>query len=194
MPKLAGFLFVKSVRSIARNAATPIIMITPEAAKCNVVEAINAGVTNYVVIDVDLVEFPVGRLARQEPIKAGPVPIAVLGRLVLDAVPVDVVRDHVGFERGKARFHLLPRAAREGYQSKDERNRERAHGGTSTQENATSGARRRNRARVLDSGRSIAVIDNDPTGTQIVYGTRVCLDAEPSSLEAALRDPEPLFF
>jgi two-component system chemotaxis response regulator CheY len=49
MPKLDGFQFVKSVRAIARYAATPIIMITSEAAKYNVVEAINAGVTNYVV-------------------------------------------------------------------------------------------------------------------------------------------------
>jgi two-component system, chemotaxis family, chemotaxis protein CheY len=49
MPKLDGFQFVKSVRAVARYAATPIIMITSEAAKYNVVEAINAGVTNYVV-------------------------------------------------------------------------------------------------------------------------------------------------
>jgi two-component system chemotaxis response regulator CheY len=49
MPKLDGFQLVKSIRAIPRYAATPIIMITSEAAKYNVVEAISAGVTNYVV-------------------------------------------------------------------------------------------------------------------------------------------------
>jgi two-component system chemotaxis response regulator CheY len=49
MPKLDGFAFVKSIRAMPRYAATPVVMITSEAAKYNVVEAINAGVTNYVV-------------------------------------------------------------------------------------------------------------------------------------------------
>ena len=49
MPKLDGFQLVKSIRAIPRYAATPIIMITSEAARYNVVEAISAGVTNYVV-------------------------------------------------------------------------------------------------------------------------------------------------
>lgn len=49
MPKLDGFQFVKAVRAIPRYASTPIIMITSEAAKYNVMDAINAGVTNYVV-------------------------------------------------------------------------------------------------------------------------------------------------
>ena len=49
MPKLDGFQFVKAIRAIPRYAAAPIIMITSEAAKYNVVEAISAGVTNYVV-------------------------------------------------------------------------------------------------------------------------------------------------
>ena len=49
MPKMDGFQFVKAIRAIPRYAATPIIMITSEAAKYNVVEAISAGVTNYVV-------------------------------------------------------------------------------------------------------------------------------------------------
>jgi two-component system, chemotaxis family, chemotaxis protein CheY len=49
MPKLDGFQLVKRLRSLPRYAATPIIMITSEAAKYNVMEAINAGVTNYVV-------------------------------------------------------------------------------------------------------------------------------------------------
>jgi two-component system chemotaxis response regulator CheY len=49
MPKLDGFQLVKALRAIPRYATTPIIMITSEAAKYNVMEAINAGVTNYVV-------------------------------------------------------------------------------------------------------------------------------------------------
>ena len=49
MPKLDGFQLVKTLRAMPRYAATPIIMITSEAAKYNVMDAINAGVTNYVV-------------------------------------------------------------------------------------------------------------------------------------------------
>lgn len=49
MPKLDGFQLVKKLRSMADYAGTPIIMITSEAAKYNVMEAITAGVTNYVV-------------------------------------------------------------------------------------------------------------------------------------------------
>ncbi|MDA3940792.1 MAG: response regulator [Spirochaetia bacterium] len=49
MPKLDGLKFVQIIRSIDRYEDTPIIMITSEAAKYNVVDAISAGVTNYVV-------------------------------------------------------------------------------------------------------------------------------------------------
>jgi two-component system, chemotaxis family, chemotaxis protein CheY len=49
MPKLDGLKFVQIVRSIDKYEDTPIIMITSEAAKYNVVDAISAGVTNYVV-------------------------------------------------------------------------------------------------------------------------------------------------
>ncbi|GAB4375057.1 MAG: chemotaxis response regulator CheY [Spirochaetales bacterium] len=49
MPKLDGVQFVKTIRAMEKYAKTPIIMITSEAAKYNVIEAINAGVTNYVV-------------------------------------------------------------------------------------------------------------------------------------------------
>ena len=49
MPKLDGLSFVKKLREMGPYADTPIIMITSEAAKYNVIEAINAGVTNYVV-------------------------------------------------------------------------------------------------------------------------------------------------
>jgi len=49
MPRLNGLDFVQRIRGIAAYAKTPIIMITSEAARYNVVEAIQAGVTNYVV-------------------------------------------------------------------------------------------------------------------------------------------------
>jgi two-component system chemotaxis response regulator CheY len=49
MPKLDGLEFVKQVRSMEKYATVPVIMITSEAAKYMVIEAIKAGVTNYVV-------------------------------------------------------------------------------------------------------------------------------------------------
>lgn len=49
MPRLDGFEFVKAIRTNEKYAKTPIVMITSEAAKYNVVQAINAGVTNYIV-------------------------------------------------------------------------------------------------------------------------------------------------
>ena len=49
MPKLNGVNFVKEVRILTKYSKTPMIMITSEAAKYNVIEAIQAGVTNYVV-------------------------------------------------------------------------------------------------------------------------------------------------
>lgn len=49
MPNLNGLDFVKEIRAMSQYAETPVIMITSEAAKYNVVEAIDAGVTNYVV-------------------------------------------------------------------------------------------------------------------------------------------------
>lgn len=49
MPKLNGLELVKKLRFMDKYAETPIIMITSEAAKYNVVDAVKAGVTNYVV-------------------------------------------------------------------------------------------------------------------------------------------------
>lgn len=49
MPNLDGLSFVKIIRSMPDYMLTPIIMITSEAAKYNVIEAIQAGVTSYVV-------------------------------------------------------------------------------------------------------------------------------------------------
>lgn len=49
MPGLNGLDFTKAIRTMDKYKDTPIIMITSEAAKYNVVEAIEAGVTNYIV-------------------------------------------------------------------------------------------------------------------------------------------------
>lgn len=49
MPKLNGVNFVREIRGFSKYSKTPMIMITSEAAKYNVIEAIQAGVTNYVV-------------------------------------------------------------------------------------------------------------------------------------------------
>jgi two-component system chemotaxis response regulator CheY len=47
MPKMDGLTFVKECR--AKGVSVPIIMVTTEAEKARVVEAIKAGVNNYVV-------------------------------------------------------------------------------------------------------------------------------------------------
>jgi two-component system, chemotaxis family, chemotaxis protein CheY len=47
MPNMDGISLVRKVRET--NKATPIIMVTTEAEKARVVEAIRAGVNNYVV-------------------------------------------------------------------------------------------------------------------------------------------------
>lgn len=49
MPGINGLQFVKKIRAMPKYADTPIIMVTSEAAKYMVVEAIEAGVTNYIV-------------------------------------------------------------------------------------------------------------------------------------------------
>jgi len=49
MPKLDGLGLVKRLRSMPNYEHTPIIMITSEAAKYNVMEAVKAGVTNYII-------------------------------------------------------------------------------------------------------------------------------------------------
>ncbi|TVS07439.1 MAG: response regulator [Phycisphaerales bacterium] len=47
MPNMDGLSFVKAYR--AQDKTTPIIMVTTEAEKSRVIEAIKAGVNNYVV-------------------------------------------------------------------------------------------------------------------------------------------------
>lgn len=49
MPRLSGIELVRELRSRADFAKLPIIMITSEAAKYNVIEAVKAGVSDYLV-------------------------------------------------------------------------------------------------------------------------------------------------
>lgn len=49
MPNMDGLSLVKAVRSNSDTKTVPIIMVTTEAAKTEIIEAIKAGVNNYVV-------------------------------------------------------------------------------------------------------------------------------------------------
>jgi two-component system chemotaxis response regulator CheY len=49
MPHLDGLELVKKLRAMPQYQSVPIIMVTSEAAKYNVLDAIKAGVTDYVV-------------------------------------------------------------------------------------------------------------------------------------------------
>ena len=49
MPKLNGLDLVKTIRQIEKYKNIPVLMITSEAAKYNVMEALKAGVSDYIV-------------------------------------------------------------------------------------------------------------------------------------------------
>ena len=49
MPKMTGLELLKSVRASVQYKKTPFLMVTAEAQKQNVIEAVQAGVSNYVV-------------------------------------------------------------------------------------------------------------------------------------------------
>jgi two-component system chemotaxis response regulator CheY len=49
MPKMTGIELLRAVRSDSELCATPFLMVTAESLKDNVVEAIKAGVSNYIV-------------------------------------------------------------------------------------------------------------------------------------------------
>jgi len=49
MPEMDGLEFLKKVRSMPDYKDLPIVMITSEAAKYNVVEALQQGATDYIV-------------------------------------------------------------------------------------------------------------------------------------------------
>lgn len=49
MPKMTGLELLKAVRSNAAFKDLPFLMVTAEAQKQNIIEAVQAGVSNYVV-------------------------------------------------------------------------------------------------------------------------------------------------
>ncbi|MBU1342279.1 MAG: response regulator, partial [Proteobacteria bacterium] len=49
MPKLTGFELLKKVRASDLHKSIPFLMVTAEAQKEQVLEAVHAGVSNYVV-------------------------------------------------------------------------------------------------------------------------------------------------
>ena len=49
MPEMDGLTYVKALRSDSRFDKIPIIMVTTEAAKKEILEAIKAGVSDYIV-------------------------------------------------------------------------------------------------------------------------------------------------
>ncbi|MCB1194555.1 response regulator [bacterium] len=49
MPEMDGLTFVKSVRASQSFSTIPIIMITTESGKPDIIEALEAGVNNYIV-------------------------------------------------------------------------------------------------------------------------------------------------
>ncbi len=57
MPQLSGLDFLKEVRSSAKNHALPVVMVTSESARYNVIEALKTGVTAYLVKPVSEEKF-----------------------------------------------------------------------------------------------------------------------------------------
>jgi two-component system chemotaxis response regulator CheY len=53
MPDLSGLDLLKKVRAIEKFKKLPIIMVTSEAAKYNVIEALNCGATDYITKPVN---------------------------------------------------------------------------------------------------------------------------------------------
>ncbi len=49
MPKMTGLDLLKQIRSMPETKNLPFLMVTAEAQKQNVIEAVQAGVSNYVV-------------------------------------------------------------------------------------------------------------------------------------------------
>jgi two-component system chemotaxis response regulator CheY len=64
MPKLSGIDFLKQVRAMSKYKDLPIIMVTSESAKFNVIEAIKNGATDYITkpVNVDLFREKLSKL------------------------------------------------------------------------------------------------------------------------------------
>jgi two-component system chemotaxis response regulator CheY len=57
MPQLSGIDFLKQIRAQPAYAKLPVIMVTSEAAKYNVIEALKAGATDYIIKPVNEKNF-----------------------------------------------------------------------------------------------------------------------------------------
>jgi two-component system chemotaxis response regulator CheY len=57
MPELSGLDFLKAVRANDRYKNLPIIMVTSEAARYNVIEALKNGATDYIIKPVNEKSF-----------------------------------------------------------------------------------------------------------------------------------------
>ena len=57
MPQMDGMQFLKKVKAMPDYKNLPVIMVTSEAARYNVVEALEAGATDYIVKPVDAKTF-----------------------------------------------------------------------------------------------------------------------------------------
>ncbi|MDR2509608.1 MAG: response regulator [Spirochaetaceae bacterium] len=53
MPNMSGIEFLKKVRAIEKFKDLPIVMVTSEAARANVIEAHKSGVTDYILKPID---------------------------------------------------------------------------------------------------------------------------------------------
>jgi two-component system chemotaxis response regulator CheY len=53
MPELSGIDFLKKIRTIEQYKNLPIIMVTSESAKYNVIEALKSGATDYIIKPVN---------------------------------------------------------------------------------------------------------------------------------------------
>lgn len=57
MPELSGLDFLKQVRAMEAYKGLPIIMVTSEAARYNVIEALKNGATDYIIKPVNEKSF-----------------------------------------------------------------------------------------------------------------------------------------
>ena len=57
MPELSGLDFLKKARAMELYKTLPIIMVTSESAKYNVIEALKSGATDYIVKPVNEKKF-----------------------------------------------------------------------------------------------------------------------------------------
>lgn len=64
MPKLSGIDFLKTVRAMDKYKSLPIVMVTSESAKFNVIEALKNGATDYITkpISSDTFKEKLGKL------------------------------------------------------------------------------------------------------------------------------------